>query len=168
MKKLIGLLALTASTYAFSANAQVPLPFTRCEIDVQSQSILPALVDLGPAFGQAICWDAAGNAYTTPVTGGVIGGSASLGFCSTKTHFSAVGAGFALDNLLNLIPSAHFTPFNRGPGLAVSVNVLGVNVSVAASVQAEANCASAGELKLTSLSSAGPTVIIIEKRHARR
>src|ERR1700686_1487355 len=102
MKKLIGLLAVMASAYSINASAQVPLPFTRCEIDIGTQNFFPVILEIGVTKGIATCWDLSYNAYPIPVrsTLPTFGGGAQIGFCQTTQHISAIGVGFALSNLL--------------------------------------------------------------------
>jgi hypothetical protein len=141
MKKMLALLAFTASAYSMSAHAFV----TQCEIDLASQDQfpIPVVVNIGEVKGTATCWDITGQATKTKLKGLLVGGGLEAGYCSMSAHYSAIGAGFALDNLIDIIPQVNLTPFNnQGVALAANVSPLGVNAELAISNVKFSNCGS--------------------------
>jgi hypothetical protein len=123
MKKLIIIASL--ATGMFAANAHALL--TECKISVRATAA-SFIAELGiKGSGKATCKDLLGNTVVTPLKAGVIGAALSVpGMCEIAADYQAVGAGFALDDVLSAL--AEVDVMNVGIGGAV--NPLGLNVTI--------------------------------------
>ncbi|MGE4130116.1 MAG: hypothetical protein AB7F86_00675 [Bdellovibrionales bacterium] len=129
MKMILSAVALPILV-TMSMNAHALL--TRCELVFHGTSGAIGL-EGGGGKGLSRCWDAVGNKYLTRFEYITLGAGPNLGLCESKVKLSAVGVGFAFDELLTglgqvEIGSRHFA--RRSVGAGIRVNPLGTNVSV--------------------------------------
>jgi hypothetical protein len=154
MKKIVALLSLLVSAYSMNANAL----FTRCEIDTTVKSF-DVGIELGSGTGSATCWDHNNKKFTTPLAVAIDAGiGVQVGMCEVTAHYSVLGVGFALDNLLMVLGQVEFAPGSgQGVGFGVNLNPLGINAGLNVSSINVTNCLKFADIKGLVMVKSGPS-----------
>ena len=154
MKKIVALLSLVVSAYSMNANAL----FTRCDMTTDVKSF-DVGIELGNGTGTATCWDEAGKKYTTPLAVAFNAGiGVQLGMCEVTATYSAVGVGFALDNMLSAMGQIEFAPNSAdGVSFGVNLNPMGINATVTVGNVHVTNCLKFAAIKGLVMVKSGPT-----------
>jgi hypothetical protein len=157
LKKMIAVLGLVASVYSLNANAQ----FVRCDIDTTVSS-LDFFVELGAGQGVATCQDVNGNQFTAPLTVALnVGLGLQIGACQVAAHYTAVGLGFALDDVLSVAAQIEITPAGQGAAVGLDLSPFGINATLTASTVNVYNCAKLASVKGQFVTRSGPLTPIL-------